>query len=86
MKRLAAMMHYLVLKSLVRAGILTDDKEIEVMPVVYEIDKDNAPETVLEVTTPPHTTQPNYRCAKGVLQWNDSELPEDVIGRLRSES
>ncbi len=59
---------------------------IEVMPVVYEIDKDNAPETVLEVTTPPHTTQPNYRCAKGVLQWNDSELHEDVIGRLRSES
>jgi len=46
---------------IVAAGILSDDKNIEVMPVSYIIDKDNAPKTIMEVgalrarrRTPPH--------------------------------
>jgi len=50
---------------IVEAGILKDDKYINVSPVRYEIDRERAPGTIIEVQpmspgrrTPPHTTQP----------------------------
>lgn len=35
---------------IVQAGILKDDKYIKMMPVRYQIDKERAPETILEIT------------------------------------
>jgi len=34
---------------IVAAGILTDDKYIKVLPVVFDIDKERAPMTILEI-------------------------------------